>query len=294
MNGLEKHDIKIEGTHMKHFKTMMAGCAFAACATFGGDAVLAQTPTQAAPETQLNWQTAPAVGKVAGKAEIKLTGDQVFLDSRETDKFMQLTGNLPMSDGHTLAVKSADWFAILSYVDEGYVKDDEKIDAADLLKSLKENNVEGNKERAKRGLPAVVLEDWFFPPRYDTDTRRLEWGTKLRSTDNSVAVNVTTKILGRSGYTSAILVTGPETMDKDLLAFKQALKSFGYVPGEKYSEWKSGDRVAAYGLGALVLGGAAAVATKKGGLKMILLAIAAGGAALWAGVKKLLGRNKAE
>ena len=64
------------------------------------------------------------------------------------------------------------------------------------------------------------------------------------------------------------------------------------VDGERYSDWKEGDKVAAYGLGALVLGGAAAVATSKGGFKAIGIAILAAVAALWGGIKKLLGRKK--
>ena len=80
-------------------------------------------------------------------------------------------------------------------------------------------------------------------------------------------------------------------MDQDLLDFKAALKNFDYVSGEKYSEWKEGDKVAAYGLGALVLGGAAAAATSKGGIKVVWLAILAGIAALWAGIKRFFGRK---
>jgi uncharacterized membrane-anchored protein len=114
-------------------------------------------------------------------------------------------------------------------------------------------------------------------------------GTRLRAEDNSAVVNVSTKILGRSGYTHAILVSSPETMEVDLADFKKALKNFEYISGEKYSEWKEGDKIAAYGLGALVLGGAAAVATSKGGLKMIFIAAVAG---LWDGVKKFFSRKK--
>ena len=179
----------------------------------------------------------------------------------ETDKFLQLNGNLPTKDAYTIANGKANWFGILKVVEEGYVKDDEKIDADALLESLKEGNKVGNEKKKEKGLPIMLLEGWYFPPRYDNENKRLEWGTKLRSEDGkSITVNVTTKILGRSGYTSAILVTSPETLDKDLLDFKSTLKNFEYVSGEKYSEWKQGDKVAAYGLGALVLGGAAAVA----------------------------------
>jgi uncharacterized membrane-anchored protein len=37
-----------------------------------------------------------------------------------------------------------------------------------------------------------------------------------------------------------------------------------FLPGHKYSEWRKGDKVAAYGLTALVAGGAGVAASKLG------------------------------
>jgi len=255
---------------------------------------VAQAQPHQIPELKnLNWQMAPAVGKVGDKGEIKLAEPLMFLDATDTNKFLQFNGNLPQTSSYTIATKKGYWFGVLQFVNEGYVKDDEKIDADALLQTLQEGNRKGNDEKRKQGLETLILDGWYFPPRYDTETKRLEWGTKLRSEkDQSITVNVTTKILGRSGYISAILVSSPETLDQDLVEFKKALKNFDYVSGEKYSEWKEGDKVAAYGLGALVLGGAAAVASKKGGLKLIWLAIIGAGAAIWAGIKKFFNRNK--
>lgn len=242
--------------------------------------------------SELNWLAPGSVGRVTDKAEFRVTDGYTFLGSADTDKFLKINGNLPRGNSYTVASVNANWFGILDFVADGYVKDDEKIDADELLSALKEGNAQANEERRKQGYPALTLEGWFFPPRYDTVNNRLEWGTKLRSEqDQSLIVNVSTKILGRSGYTSAILVTEPATMEQDLLDFKAALKNFDYVSGEKYSEWKEGDKVAAYGLGALVLGGAAAAATSKGGIKAVGLAILAGLAALWAGIKRFFGRK---
>jgi uncharacterized membrane-anchored protein len=42
------------------------------------------------------------------------------------------------------------------------------------------------------------------------------------------------------------------------------VKGFQYVSGQTYGEYQPGDHVAAYGLAALITGGAAAVAAKKG------------------------------
>jgi uncharacterized membrane-anchored protein len=202
-------------------------------------------------------------GNIAGKATVPLAGLR-FLDPAPTNKFMQLTGNLPREDSYLLGRKDLGWFAVLDFLPEGYVKDDEKIDADGLLKVLKENNEASAAERKKRGLPSLTLEGWQLAPRYDAENKRLEWATLLRTEGGEKVINYSTKLLGRRGYTTAVLVSGPETFASDLGEFKAALKSVDYVSGEKYSEWKEGDKVAAYGLGALVVGGAAALATKKG------------------------------
>lgn len=242
--------------------------------------------------SELGWLEPGSVGRVADKAEFKVKDGYTFLNAPDTDKFLKLNGNPPQGSAYTIASTGGSWFGILRFADEGYIKDDEKIDAPELLKALKEQNAQGNEEKKKNGFQTLVMEGWFFPPRYDAQTKRLEWGTRLRGEDNSTVVNVSTKILGRSGYTHATLVSSPETMEADLVDFKLALKNFEYVDGEKYSQWKEGDKVAAFGLGALVLGGAAAMATSKGGLKVVFLAAAAGLAAFWAGIKKFLARKK--
>lgn len=245
--------------------------------------------------SQLNWLRPGSVGRIGDKAEFTVKEGFTFLGAQDTDKFLQINGNPPQGgSSYTIASTrpTSAWFGILRFAPEGYVKDDEKIDADALLKALKEQNAAGNAEKKKQGYQTVTLEGWFFPPRYDQESKRLEWGTRLRTEDNGEVVNVSTKVLGRSGYTHATLVSSPDTMERDLAEFKLALKDFEYVAGEKYSEWREGDKVAAYGLGALVLGGAAAVATSKGGLKVVGLAIAAAAAGLWAGLKKFLGRKK--
>jgi uncharacterized membrane-anchored protein len=262
--------------------------AIACCGTFAQ-----ATPGEAEQQLkELPWMKAGATGDLDGKAHFKVSESYTFLASADTDKFLKLNGNPPPGNAVTIAPTKGNWFGILTFAPEGYVKDDEKIDADALLKSLRDNNEAGNTEKQKQGYRTLTLEGWALAPRYDRENKRLEWGTLLRSQDNQKVVNVSTRILGRSGYTSAILVTSPETLDTDLQDFKTALKDFDYVKGEKYSEWRDGDKVAAYGLGALVLGGAAAAVASKGGFKVIGLALLAAGGAIWGGLKKFFARNK--
>lgn len=241
---------------------------------------------------ELKWLPPGGSGNLADKATFKASSAYTFLNPADTDKFLKLNGNPPQGSSVTIAPTKGEWFGVLSFAPEGYIKDDEAIDADALLKTLKNQNLAGNEEKKKQGYQTLTLEGWALAPRYDKQNQRLEWGTLLRAEDQSAVVNVSTRILGRSGYTAAVLVTTPETLDSDLQDFKTALKSFDYIGGEKYSEWREGDKVAAYGLGALVLGGAAAAVSSKGGFKVIGLALVAAAAALWAGIKKLLSRKK--
>jgi uncharacterized membrane-anchored protein len=244
---------------------------------------------------ELGWYESGKVGNIAGKATFQASEKYTFLSPSDTDKFLVINGN-PSTGGisNTIAPVQGDWFAILSFAPEGLVKDDEKIDADALLTSLKEANVQGAAKRRELGFSPLTMLGWAIPPRYDTANKRLEWATLLQDEDSkSIFANVSTKVLGRSGYTNVVLVTGSaDSVERDLAEFKASMANFKYVDGERYSDWKEGDKVAAYGLGALVLGGAAAVATSKGGFKAIGIAILAAVAALWGGIKKLLGRKK--
>lgn len=247
---------------------------------------------------KLPWIVGPADGKIGNTATLHLGQNGRFLGTKGTEKFLELTGNLPTPDHYTLVTQDGEWFAVFSFDDAGYVKDDEKIDADALLKSMQEGEEENNAELKKRGLSTLHLEGWHVPPHYDSNSKQLEWATRIRDDKGNVSVNYTIRILGRHGYTSATLVSDPQSLDKDIVAFRDALKGFEYNSGEKYSEFKAGDHVAEIGLGALIAGGAAAAAVKSGlltkllaNVKLVILAIGGALAALWAGIKRLFGKK---
>ena len=217
----------------------------------------------------LPWKQGPATGPLGDKATMSVPKDAALLGEDGSVKFMELTGNLP-TPGYSI-VASDGWFAAFSFSPVGYVKDDEKIDADALLKDLKAQDGPSNEERRSRGLPELTTEGWYVPPHYDPTTKHLEWGMKLRSgNDKEVLINYTVRLLGRTGYESVVLVSSPETLDADVRSFKTVLSGFNFNAGERYAEFKSGDRVAEFGLAALVAGGAAAVAAKTGLWKVVL------------------------
>ena len=78
------------------------------------------------------------------------------------------------------------------------------------------------------------------------------------------AFNFSTKILGRRGVTTVIMVTDPENLRAAETSLDNILTGYSFNAGETYADWRSGDKVAEYGLAALIVGGVAAVAAKKG------------------------------
>jgi uncharacterized membrane-anchored protein len=265
--------------------------------SFSCAAAAQRDPAQVIQELQkLSWQRGPGEGAIGSKAKIRIPNGFSFLDDRNTRRFLELMGNPPRDNHFLIAPANLDWFAVFTFDPVGYVKDDEKIDADALLKSLKEGDEPGNAERKRLGMAPIYTDGWHVPPHYDPGTRRLEWGMRLRDEKGGMHVNYTSRLLGRSGVMSAVLVSSPQTLNADMKEFNAALAGYDFVAGEKYAEFKSGDKVAEYGLAALVVGGAAAAAAKAGLFKSLgkFLWVIIGGALMggWALLKKFFGRKE--
>ncbi len=236
----------------------------------------------------LNWHHGPAVDHIASKATLQADSTLAFLGEADSEKFLKLTGNLP-DPGYFIVLSPKDnWWATFSFNPIGYVKDGGSIDAASLLKQLKDRDPAENRRRKKLGIAPIHTIGWSVPPHYDRDTKRLEWGLKLRSA-GKIGVDYTVRILGRTGVMNATLVSSPETLNAYVRSFKAVLSDFKFDPGQRYAQFKKGDKVAAYGLAALILGGAAAVATKKGFWAVIAGALAAAWKVVAAAVVGVLG-----
>ncbi|MFL6604264.1 MAG: DUF2167 domain-containing protein [Steroidobacteraceae bacterium] len=242
---------------------LVAGCAAVCAQEAPAESLSAQQKKFIEGVRALEWIKGPAAVTTQGNAKLTIPDQYVYLDARNTSKFLELQHNLGNGREVLVAPRDLQWQAYLEFADEGYVKDDEKIDAAALLKTLKENTESANAERQRRGWGALHLVDWATPPVYNTTTKRLEWATILESQDGR-AVNFSTKILGRRGYTSVIMVTDPANLSAAEGALDNVLTGYAFNPGETYADWRSGDKVAEYGLAALIVGGVAAVAAKKG------------------------------
>ncbi len=189
-----------------------------------------------------------------------------------------------------LAPIEEDWFLVFEFDDIGYVKDEEKdeLDADAILESIREGNREANKIRREKGWGMLDVVGWHQPPYYNEQTHNLEWATLGRSSEGATVINYNTRLLGREGVMRATLVADPGQIEGILLTSKTLLEGYEFLTGNRYSEFRVGDKIAEYGLTALITGGAAAVAVKTGLFKKLWKFILFGIIAVIGFIKKIL------
>jgi uncharacterized membrane-anchored protein len=215
----------------------------------------------------------PATAQLSGIAQVAVPEGYIFLDGKTTRAMMEAAGE-PSSGNEVgfLRPTNGGWAVYFEYDKVGYVKDDEKdkLDAAKLLKAIKAGNDEGNKERQRNGNPPLIIVGWEQEPKYDEKSHNLTWAIRATSEGHEV-LNYNTRLLGRKGVMEVVLVCDPENLPTILPTFNGLLGDYKFNSGENYAEYKPGDKIAKYGLGALVLGGAAVGAAKLGLLGPVIL-----------------------
>ncbi len=251
----------------------------------------------------------PQHGKITlkdGLITLNLPEDFGYLTPDETEILLHnIWGNPSGShtDGAIVPTKVSitsreSWGIILNYMDDGYVKDDdaEKIDYNDLLSKMKEQSQKQNEKRHDAGYPPLNLVGWAEEPHYDKASHKLYWARELETPGAPHELNYDIRALGRNGVLVMSIVAG---MDQLPMVQKNKDKILSFVefnPAHRYADFDpSVDKVAAYGMAAMILGFAAAKVGLFKGLFLALLAfkkfVILGALAVVAFFKKLFARK---
>ena len=155
--------------------------------------------------------------------------------------------------------------------------------------------VERAEARAKAPDPEIELVGWATSPRYDKTTHKMYWAKELKFSDSKEhTLNYNIRVLGRRG----ILVLNAVASMSDLKMIEEhtpeIVRMVDFKEGNRYADFDGkSDKVAAYGLAALVAGG---IAAKAGFFKVLLVGLLAakkfviiGAIAVFGFVKKILG-----
>lgn len=181
------------------------------------------------------------------------------------------------------------WAVVITYQEDGYVSDEDAadIDYDEMLASMQEDTEQANEKRQELGYEPLSLVGWARPPHYDSAAKKLFWAKELQFGDEGEStLNYNVRILGRKGVLVMNAVSAMSQLPEVEARMDQVLAFSDFKDGYRYSDYDSGiDKVAGYGLAALIGGKVAAKAgllAKLGGLlvafkKLIFVGIAAVG-----------------
>ncbi len=219
-----------------------------------------------------------------GLASIDLIEGFAYLSPDDTERVLvdawgnppgnETLGMIIPTDRTVLDVDS--WVAIITYEESGHVSDEEAetIDYSELLEGMQEDTREGNEARVEAGYEAIELLGWAAEPYYDKANHKLHWAKELRfgeSPDNTLNYNI--RVLGREGVLNVNIVTGSNMLDEVDSQLAGILAMTEFNDGNLYTDFNPKiDKVASYGIAALIAGKVASKAGILAKLGVILLA----------------------
>ena len=221
----------------------------------------------------------------AAKAKISLKDGFQYLDRAGAKTLLvdiwhnppqaaaQVIGVIVPKEFHPLGDVS--WAVTIESASDGYVKDDEfdSMDFNSVLKDMKEGSKAASKERVAAGYGKMELADWATAPHYDKSQHKLFWAKKYDVDGPEQSLNYDIRVLGRAGHLELSLISEMSQFKEIESQVPTILSMVDFTDGNRYADYRSGDKVAEYGIAALITGG---VLAKTGLLKGLLLFLAKG------------------
>mgnify|MGYP006114218165 CR=1 FL=1 len=188
------------------------------------------------------------------------------------------------------------------YVNEGYVSlDDWKdVNPDKFIKEIDKGRIEGNKIRLKNNSSTVNSIGWIKEPTLDRKNNAVYYALIVNFSDNTSSVNAITLLLGRYGHTKATYVGEVDYFkDNNEAIFKKIVNNYSFIEQKKYTNFSTGDKVAAAGIGGLLAASLGVKAFKAGGIAALLILLKKGGFLLflplifaWGWIKRLFTRKE--
>lgn len=236
-----------------------------------------------------------------GVATLNVPENFYYLNPADAEKILvEVWGNPPGAGANTLGMlfpiegtpfDSDNWGVSIEYIEDGYVSDSDadEIDYDDLLADMQESTQDENKVRAEQGYEPIELVGWAENPFYDKQSHKLHWAQELKFGNQSPnTLNYNIRVLGRKGILLLNFIAGME--QKEIIDSKldSVLALAEFDQGSRYEDFDpSIDKVAAYGLGALVAG---KVIAKTGFLAAALIFLKKFGVLIVIAIGALLGK----
>ncbi len=189
--------------------------------------------------------------KIPGsKAKIKIYEGEMYLLGQDIDQYdWWAYGKSEANDAIRIFTNEYS-YTIRKPINDGYVKIDDWSDVSpeELIKGLRD----ANKDQGD-GLSYAKEIQWIYKPSLDKEKNLVNYSYKVVWNNDSITMESKNIILGRGGHIDQIFVFSDLSNTKDNADFaKVASSDTTFDAGFTYKDFKSGDKVAAVGIGALV------------------------------------------
>ena len=207
---------------------------------------------------------------------IKIDSSEIFLTGNDVNQYSYWTWGYP--DYSLMLIRSGADTIYVEHEGGGYVSIDDwkNVDANAMIKELNDNAKKIAQDRKAKNISYATNLSWVHKPQLDRQKNMVYYAYKVEWSDDDLSLESLSLVLGRKGYTTVTFVT---TYDENIsLAAtskknKDKASTFIYDEGEMYSNFKTGDKVAAVGIGALLAATLGVKALKPGlliGLMLLL------------------------
>ena len=222
--------------------------------------------------TSLNWKEGPSlVNFNEANSKIDISSNFSILEEKDAQQLLYWLNGVTFDYVRVYAIDDYSSQYMFYYTDSGYVKTDDwtDVDPDKFIKEIKENYKASNETRKKNGQPTVLNVSWKKKPYLDGVYNSVYYALNVQWSDNTSSTEGTAIILGREGYTTANYVAGNNGYQEQMLLNLSKIHKFNAT--KEYKDWKSGDKIAAAGIGALLASTLGIKAMKPGIIAAALL-----------------------
>lgn len=206
---------------------------------------------------------------------LNLPAGYVYFGESKTKQQLEKGGSSPENAlGLIVPAKDGNFAVLLRYEDTGYVSDKDagEIDPKKILESYQEGTEAQNEQRKERGIPPIYVTGWEQEPKYDVKSHVVTWSLQAKDDKNQPFVNYNTRVLTRKGVLSVNLMCDNADLPACRPKAQELTGKIAFAQGERYEDYKQGDKISTGGLVALIAGGT--LLAKKTGLIAFLYVMA--------------------
>ncbi len=223
---------------------------------------LALEPCRAQPAVEVSlpqdeWVKGPAKADVGTVAEFNIPSGYKYRSAAGARTFLEESrSQVPANLVGVLSPTAGGWWVVLTYAEIGHLKADAQgsLNPDSILAGYQAGALaRQNADRAQQKAAPFSTAAWELAPAYDAKDQVLEWAVRAETGagGSERIVNHSVAFLGRQGVLQATAVY-PYKGFTDLRPIREILSSLVFKAGERYTEYRAGDKDASITLAQVI------------------------------------------